>query len=446
MKNILTLLLASASLSYGAANDLLIAQRNSTDTGQLTRLVAHPGGSNNGLVAFNGATLLPVCIQIGDGLVWSTGQLSALATQSVLDAKQDLIAASDSSKYYRGDKTWATFPSIPNPQVQTDWNAVSGMGVLLNKPTLVTVATSGAYSDLSGRPTLATVATSGDYGDLTNKPTLGTAAAQNSTAFATAAQGVKADTALQPGWTGQNTITTVGTISTGTWQGTSIGDTYISSASTWNGKLSPTGNGSSLTGLTKTQVGLGNVENTALSTWTGSTNVTTLGTVGTGTWQGTPIANSYIASAATWNAKEPAISTGLNTQFWRGDKTWAVPPTTPSYSTSTVSRSLNSSFVPSSTRPAFVTYSVEISASLTLTGGQTGTVYLETSPDNSAWTEVARISNGNTGTLAVGIAITQAMTGTLTGFIPTNYYARLRTQNNTGSPTITYRSGAETLS
>lgn len=45
---------------------------------------------------------------------------------------------------------------------------------------------------------LAAVATSGAYADLTGKPTLGTAAATDSTAYATAAQGAKADTALQP--------------------------------------------------------------------------------------------------------------------------------------------------------------------------------------------------------------------------------------------------------
>ena len=39
---------------------------------------------------------------------------------------------------------------------------------------------------------------SGAYGDLTGKPTLGTAAATASTDYATAAQGAKADTALQP--------------------------------------------------------------------------------------------------------------------------------------------------------------------------------------------------------------------------------------------------------
>ncbi|MGR3452954.1 hypothetical protein [Pseudooceanicola sp.] len=46
---------------------------------------------------------------------------------------------------------------------------------------------------------LAEVATSGEYRDLSGTPTLGTAAAQNETAFATAAQGAKADSAIQPG-------------------------------------------------------------------------------------------------------------------------------------------------------------------------------------------------------------------------------------------------------
>ena len=60
---------------------------------------------------------------------------------------------------------------------------------LTGKPTLF----SGAYSDLTGAPSLGAVATSNDYDDLSNKPTLGTAAATASTAYATAAQGTKAD-------------------------------------------------------------------------------------------------------------------------------------------------------------------------------------------------------------------------------------------------------------
>ena len=54
---------------------------------------------------------------------------------------------------------------------------------------MATVATSGAYNDLTGKPTLF----SGDYDDLSNKPTLGSAAATATTAYATAAQGTKAD-------------------------------------------------------------------------------------------------------------------------------------------------------------------------------------------------------------------------------------------------------------
>ena len=53
--------------------------------------------------------------------------------------------------------------------------------------------------------------------------------------------------------------------------------------------------------VTKTQVGLSNVENTALSTWAGTTNITTLGTITSGTWTGTAIGDSYISSASNWN-------------------------------------------------------------------------------------------------------------------------------------------------
>jgi len=50
---------------------------------------------------------------------------------------------------------------------------------------------------------------------------------------------------------------------------------------------------------TKSDVGLGNVENVALSTWAGSTNITTLGTITTGTWNGSVIGDAYVANALT---------------------------------------------------------------------------------------------------------------------------------------------------
>jgi hypothetical protein len=51
---------------------------------------------------------------------------------------------------------------------------------LTGRPTLATVAGTGAYSDLTGKPTFSTVATSGSYLDLNNKPSLSTVATSGS--------------------------------------------------------------------------------------------------------------------------------------------------------------------------------------------------------------------------------------------------------------------------
>jgi len=104
------------------------------------------------------------------------------------------------------------------------------------------------------------------------------------------------------------------------------------------------------------------------------------------------------------------------------------------------SRSLNSAFQVSTTKDAFVYYTVQISAAMTLGGGQTGTVFLETSPDNSVWTEAGRLTNGNTGTLVIGVAITNNNVFQVSAFVPVSYYVRLRT---TGTATINYISGQE---
>lgn len=107
-------------------------------------------------------------------------------------------------------------------------------------------------------------------------------------------------------------------------------------------------------------------------------------------------------------------------------------------------RSFNSAFQPSTTRAVMVMYTVSISATLSLSGGQTGTAFLEISPDNVNWVEIGRLSNGNTGTLTIELGITQVVAGQLAGFVPESYYVRIRT-TSTGSPTITYVQGQEVL-
>lgn len=56
-------------------------------------------------------------------------------------------------------------------------------------------------------------------------------------------------------------------------------------------------------------------------TWTGANSITTLGTITTGTWQGTPITDSYIASAATWNAKIGGTTGTTDNAILRADGT-----------------------------------------------------------------------------------------------------------------------------
>ena len=49
--------------------------------------------------------------------------------------------------------------------------------------------------------------------------------------------------------------------------------------------------------VTKAQIGLGDVENIKLSSWGGSTNITTLGAVTTGEWMASKIANDYLVNS-----------------------------------------------------------------------------------------------------------------------------------------------------
>ena len=125
-------------------------------------------------------------------------------------------------------------------------------------------------------------------------------------------------------WAGSANIVTVGTVTAGTWRGTAVatgyggtglssytaGDLVYCSATNVLAKLG-IGSSTYLLGVVaglpawrspanaKTDLSLNNVENTALSTWAGTSNITTLGTVATGTWNGTAVAVLYGGTGAT---------------------------------------------------------------------------------------------------------------------------------------------------
>lgn len=139
---------------------------------------------------------------------------------------------------------------------------------------------------------------------------------------------------------------------------------------------------------------------------------------------------------------------GTTSQVVLGNGTLGTLPVIPTRSFSYTTRSLNTCFQISASRDASVSYSVDIATSLSLTSGQQGTVYLRVYTNNVCTTgaqELMRFVNGQTGTLTVGLALTQNVTAALNGIVPAGMWAQLVTENNTGTPTFTARPGQEVL-
>lgn len=85
-----------------------------------------------------------------------------------------------------------------------------------------------------------------------------------------------------------------------------------------------------------------------------------------------------------------------------------------------------------------VTASVDITATLSLVTGQTGKITLQYADDSGFTTNVKIVqpsSNGNTGSLTIGLNLGQIVTATVTGMVPAGKYYRILTTNVTGTPT-----------
>ena len=173
------------------------------------------------------------------------------AQKSAWNAKQDAIsdlsdirsgAESGATAVQPGDLASVAFsgsyedlshkPTIPAAQVNSDWNANSGVSQILNKPNLSQVAISGSYSDLSdkptipaaqvnsdwnansgvsqilNKPTLAAVAESGNYSDLNGTPTIPTVDQTYDGTSTNAQSGVAVASGISSAVSGkQNTLT-----------------------------------------------------------------------------------------------------------------------------------------------------------------------------------------------------------------------------------------------
>lgn len=103
-------------------------------------------------------------------------------------------------------------------------------------------------------------------------------------------------------------------------------------------------------------------------------------------------------------------------------------------STSTPSHTIGTSWQVGS-RPVLGHYSVRVTSTQTVSGGQTGRVELKIGPSSGSITTVCgRVAGGSTGTLVVGLNLTDVAEGELSCLIPANWWAVISSTDEAGTP------------
>lgn len=202
--------------------------------------------------------------------------------------------------------------------------------------------------------------------------------------------------------------------------------------------------------------------------------------------QSTSGQSGYLSSTdwSAFNAKEPAITAATTSKYYRGDKSFqtldsaavtessnlyytdarakaAISSSSPltyssgvvgcqavsgsqagclsssnwttfnnkigsiTYTPSTPSRTLNNNFTPSASDAVWVTYTIEITCTATLSGGQTGTVELRSDTNATPTTARSSISNSNSISLAIAITSSNTQRASVSYLVPANHNVRL---------------------
>lgn len=347
-------------------------------SGQITTALGYTPVSNNRTLTINGLSQ-----DLTADRTWNVGDVLTSGSYSNPSwitslANTKITYSGTTSQYVRGDGSLTTLPV----QVNSDWNSISGVSQILNKPTLF----------------------SGDYNDLTNKPNLSIYyLASNPSGF-------------------------VSNLSSFTTTNLAEGSNLYWTSARFNTAFS----GKTTTDLTEgSNLYFTNARARAsLSQGTGISYNSTTGV----------ITNSAPDQTVIINAGAGMSVTGLYPSF-----TITNTQATPTINNN-ISRTLNSNYTISTTQLAEVSYSVTCSVTNPLLAGtSTASAFLEYSTNGgSTWITINQTGNTSGVGIAVAIAITNTQTTTLTATIPANALVRLRTTTS-GTASVTYVTGQEVL-
>jgi len=176
---------AIGTVTTGAAGSSASVTNSGTSSAAVFNFTIPKG--DTGATGPAGPTVYPGAgVAVSTGTGWGTSlTLAAVATSG---AYSDLTGRPTNVSGFTNDANYITTAGARSAISATgslSYNSTTGV-VSYTAPTLATVATSGAYADLSGRPSLAAVATSGSAADLTGNLAIArfnTGTAASSTTF-----------------------------------------------------------------------------------------------------------------------------------------------------------------------------------------------------------------------------------------------------------------------
>lgn len=137
-----------------------------------------------------------------------------------------------------------------------------------------------------------------------------------------------------------------------------------------------------------------------------------------------------------------AVDRGTGVGEWQAIEDGVWPP---SLTLSTPTRVIGTPFQLSTTRPALVSYSARVSSTLTVTGGAAGRIELRCDASNPPTTVRKRVAGGLTGSVVIGVAVTDIAEGDMSILVPPGAYVLLQSVSEVGTPTFSLTGQLELL-